>query len=149
MSLSRHHRWDCDVVDGMPAELRALVQEFGTHLVHEFVGCGVPPHRIRHLIHAVWGGAREPRQAAPLVQGRGGERQLGQALACGAISSPRALRGFLRVQGFALVPTTPSRVMLDASLSAMDRCGRVTREQKHTIRLRDAIAAEMAWADGL
>src|ERR1700761_3981407 len=60
-------------VDLLPPALRDLVHEFGWSVVRNFLDCGVTdPRRIRHLVHTVWLGPREPgnkRAAGKQVSG--------------------------------------------------------------------------------
>lgn len=41
-------------LDELPPELRALVHEYGSNVVHAFMDCGVTkPNRIKHLVETV------------------------------------------------------------------------------------------------
>ena len=60
---------ECESVDKLPPQLRALVHEFGFSVVKAFLDAGVTkPSSIRHLVHIAWLGAREPgnKRRAPV-----------------------------------------------------------------------------------
>lgn len=57
-------------IDAMPAELRALVHDYGQSIIDAFVQCGVTrPRHIRHLVETVRRGSVEigNREGAPLL----------------------------------------------------------------------------------
>ncbi len=129
--------------DAMTPELRACVHEFGFPIVHAMLEAKVrKPSLIRQLVHEVWAGARQPRQ-------RAAKREVSPALnnldwlliqAKAEITAPELLR-FLAMSGLVIVPREPSAAMLNASMTAIDGMGLLTKPEKHRIRLREAVKA--------
>ena len=131
-----------DKTDALPKALRDCVHEFGYSVVHTFVQCGVThPNTIRHLIHTVYKGAREPGNKRPAAKGH--HRALDALddyllLHEGTITG-RSLIGLLREASCVVLPREPTPAMVGASIAALSTHGIVTYEQKHLIRLRAAI----------
>lgn len=135
---------DIENVDNLPPAFRALVHEFGWSIVRAFMDCGMTqPHRIRHLIHTVWQGNKEPankrKSAGP------GSRALSSLddllIQSGSSVNAQTVIGLLRSADLAAVIRDPTPNMIAASSNALDEAntGRVTHEQKHQLRLRAAI----------
>jgi hypothetical protein len=101
------------LTDNFDDDLRACVHEFGFAIVHALAECHVrDPRRIRHLVHEIWDGARQPRQR--LYDGSATLEKLDWLLVqAGAnITAPELLR-FLWDRGMTFVPRDPTQDMLD------------------------------------
>lgn len=129
-----------ELVDSMPPSLRACVHEFGSPIVDACLQAKVSdPRRIRHLVHVIWEGARQQGQRTSNLHTL--DWLLIQA---GAEMSASALLRLLESKSYALVPNSPTRAMLDASLAEVSGHNvRVTKEEKHRRRLRAALMAGM------
>lgn len=136
-------------VDAMDPELREVVHDFGLTVVDAFLQQNIKSSRIiRHLIWQVLRGSRE-------VGNRSGmERPRLQPWPVEAINDELALLRLPPVgeriasalidHGKTLVPIEPSDRMVAASIAALDGLThRVTKEVKHRLRLRRAIAEAM------
>ena len=146
MSDSRFHTErvlrSFETLERFDPALRDCVHEFGMAIVQLCLHVGVTdPRRIRVLVHGIWSGARSvgqrgshpvevldwllPQQTEPI--------------------STKAIVGVIHAKGHTIVSRTPTKAMVDASLSALDDEGWVTKQEKHKLRLAAAIrAAEMA-----
>jgi hypothetical protein len=129
--------------DGMPRELRECVHEFGYAIVRACLNAGVrDPARIRQLVAEIWRGARHQ-----------GGRRVGRPqssalnlldwvlLQAGAQITAAALIRLLDTNSLAVVVKEPTSAMVDASMSALDHVGFVSKRDKHKMRLRAGIAA--------
>ena len=97
------------------------------------------PRRIRQLVHVIWEGARQQGQRTTNLHTL--DWLLIQA---GADVSAAALLRLLEAKSYALVPVSPTRAMLAASLAEVSGHNvRVTKEEKHRRRLRAALMAGM------
>ena len=129
-------------VDNMPPGLRGCVHEFGFAIVHALRSNGISnPAQIRQLVHEIWRGARQPAQ-------RGGynkQPMLGHLdwllLQAGASIGAKTLVRVLYQNSMVIVPRDPGKIMIDASMDAVNHMGVVSKAQKHRNRLRAAIDA--------
>lgn len=128
----------CDLVDNLSPGLRECVHEFGFAIVTACMTQGVKtPHGIRHLVNAIWAGARQPEQRSGAAQTL--DWMLIQA---GAGISAATLRRVLAGYSLHIVPDSPTREMLAASMAEVSAFSeRMTKEEKHRRRLRAAIRA--------
>jgi len=118
--------------------LRDCVHEFGMAIVQLCLHAGVTdPRRIRVLVHGIWSGARSvgqrgshpievldwllPQQTEPI--------------------STKAVISVIHANGHTIVSRTPTKTMIEASLTALDDQGWVTKQEKHSLRLAAAIRA--------
>jgi hypothetical protein len=135
-------------IDNLPPETRALVHEFGWGIVSAFLDVGIKkPSIIRHLVETTMRGAYETRERrrswlaiAPAVE------DMAQVLHdIGSSENPGALVRGIRRRGGALLRMKASRVMVNASVAALDdpkhRGRRFDVFEKHKIRLDAALAA--------
>ena len=134
---------DCETVDKLSPQLRSIVHEYGLSVVRAYLECGVSsPKRIRHLIHQTYLGAREVSNRPRIC---GASRLLQQLddilIKLGAGPSGKMLIRELWAADFVLIQHQPSAMMIDASLSALDNVGSVTKHRKHELRLISAINA--------
>ena len=136
----------CEAVDGLPPAVRALVHEFGFSSVAQCYMAGVrSPKMIRHLIYAIWRGSSEPgNHAARSINGVPTLRVLEDQLAAGRINSVRALVQFLDHHSYTIVPTSPTKEMIEASIAETGKLGLVSKTEKHTARLTAALRAYAA-----
>lgn len=127
-----------EAIDRLPADLRACVHEFGWAIVNAFLGQGIrSPRTIRFLVKEIWAGARQPTQRS------GAYATLDWLLVqAGANISAATLQRILGEYSLAIVPVSPTRKMLNASMAEVSGFNaRVTKEEKHRRRLRAAIQA--------
>lgn len=138
----------CDAVDRMPAHLRPLVHEYGLSTVLAFLAKGITkPQDIRHLIGAVWVGAREPGNKAANDEHRGTHRSMvaldrvmiGLGGGVPAVKLARALYHL----GYAVMPYShPTAEMVAASMAAVTGFDpMLTKKDKHGRRLSAAMHA--------
>ena len=131
-----------ETVDNLPGDLRACVHEFGYPIVDACLQMGVrKPANIRQLVHVIWTGAREPHQRHPTKNGvmTALDWVLMQS---GCDLSALSLWRILRQAGWAIVPTTCTNNMVEASLAEVsDFTVRCTKPEKHRRRLEAAIKA--------
>jgi hypothetical protein len=125
-----------EVVDQMPADLRACVHEFGLTIVLQMLNAGVTKARvIRHLITTVRAGSVE-------IGNRNLSLEQKQEM-------DRRSAGRLRNAGLLVVPEIPTDAMVQASIDALCDAGladsQVDRRRKHTVRL---LAANVAGHSG-
>jgi len=128
-------------VDAMSPELRGCVHEFGLPIVHACLNAGVTtPRAIRRLVSEIWGGARQQGQQS------GARNTIDWLLVqAGAGISSKTLNRILNENNLAIVPCSPTRAMLDASMKEVSGYNvRCTREEKHRRRLIAAIRATFA-----
>lgn len=132
---------DPDVVDMLPAPLRSVVHEFGWSVVRAFLDSGVRnPATIRHLIHTVWLGAREPGNKRPLATNNILAQIDDVLVRSGSGISARALLRQLRAVNHTITVREPTQHMIAASIAALGSVPRVvTYEEKHRLRLRAAL----------
>lgn len=127
-----------NVTDTMPPELRACVHEYGYAIVHVFLQHGIrKPSVIHQIVRECWEGARQPSQKRPdmgtldwlLVQREAN------------ISAAELIRA-LRYNDLLVVPRTPTRQMLTASMAEVSGFNeRITKTEKHRRRLAAALIA--------
>jgi hypothetical protein len=128
--------------DAMAPELRQCVHEYGLPIVSACVKYGVrKPAHIHELVKEIWDGARQLGQ-----RGNGVENRLDWLLMqAGAVISAATLIRFLHSHSMVILPNHPTDQMIDASLETVaNHDVRVTKRQKHTLRLRAAIDAYVA-----
>ena len=134
-----------DVVDRLPAAYRALVHEFGMSMVNDFVIAGVgDPKTIRRLIAVVRRGAREiNNKRPPNIATAPALNALDVVLTqMGAGIPGRAVAGALRDLDYLILPISPTKVMIAASMATVaNHDVRVTKEGKHERRLQAALRA--------
>lgn len=134
-------------VDAMPPELRQCVHEFGYAIVNACLLAGVTkPNNIRHLVHEIWNGARQPEQKmAGSGQRQGSVRTLHfldwVLIQGGAGISAEKLVRLLWLKDYVIMPREPIKEAVAASMDAIAGMGPLTKEQKHRIRLRASIKA--------
>jgi hypothetical protein len=125
-------------VDALSPALRGCVHEFGYPIVHACLNAGVTtPRAIRVLVSEIWGGARQQGQQS------GARNTLDWLLIqAGACINSKTLNRILNENNLAIVPCSPTRAMLDASMKEVSGHNiRCTREEKHRRRLIAAIRA--------
>lgn len=125
-------------IDSMPRDLRECVHDFGLPIVSVLTKHGVRnPRHIREIVREIWAG---PRQVG---QGDGVQGAIDFALLRGGISY-KTLRRLLADFSMAIVPTTPTRAMIEASMAEVSGGGEImTKREKHIRRLRAAVMAEL------
>jgi hypothetical protein len=133
-------------VDAMSPEMRACVHEFGYSIVAAFAQFGIRnPTAIREITRACWEGPRSPRQRRPvngtldwlLVQS-------------GAQINAAQLCRVLRMNSLLIVPQTPTKSMIDASMNEVKNHGTLcSKHDKHRIRLVAALAAGADYFEGV
>lgn len=127
-----------DETDQMPPKLRQCVHDYGYAVVNQFRMAGVTnPAMIHQIMHEVWNGPRQPKQAANSVL----SKMDALIMQAGEHISAAALVRFLWTNGLAIVPKEPSTHMVAASMAALDNDAWVSKERKHQLRLRAAIKA--------
>lgn len=130
------------ITDNMPGPLRACVHEYGFTIVNAYIEAGVKdPAKIRYLVNTTWIGARE---AAQKRYKKSGILSTLDWLLMQSGSSITALT-LWRVcfaSGWAIVPSNPTKSMIDASMAEVSGFNVVcTRREKHQRRLIAAIKA--------
>lgn len=138
MTLSAKRINQVLAVDALSPELRQCVHEFGYPIVHACLNAGVSsPRAIRVLVSEIWSGARQQGQKS---DARNTLDWL--LLQAGACISSKTLNRVLNENNLAIVPCSPTRAMLDASMREVSgHSVRCTREEKHRRRLIAAIRA--------
>jgi len=132
-----------DEMEHMSADLKECVHEFGYAIVDACRTVGIEqPRHIRHLVHVIWDGARQPLQRRPL------STLDWLLLQAGAEISGARLIGYLAAHGFLVVPREPNIKMVEASMDAVHHMGRVTKTEKHRNRLRAALKVGAAKLSG-
>jgi hypothetical protein len=130
------------ITDNMPGPLRACVHEFGFSIVNAFTVAGIKdPDVIRHLVHTTWTGAREAAQKkAPK---NGPLATLDWVLAqSGSSITALTLWRICFSASWAIVPTTPTVAMIDASMEEVSGFDiSCTKHWKHRRRIEAAIKA--------
>lgn len=136
------------VVDEMPAPLRRCVHEYGSPIVNVCVKFGVKsPRHIDEIVREIWDGARNPNTRMN-ARGEASANIIHDKLdwllmQAGASTSAKTLVRFLWERGFVIVTREPGQAAIDASMSTVSNFDmRVTKERKHLLRLRAAIAAQ-------
>lgn len=138
MTISAKRRDQLVAVDALSPDLRRCVHEFGYPIVHACLNAGVTSaDAIRVLVKEIWGGARQQGQQS------GARNTLDWLLIqVGAGISSRTLNRVLNENNLAIVPCSPTRAMLDASMKEVSGHNiRCTREEKHRRRLIAAVRA--------
>lgn len=131
-----------ELVDGMTPGLRECVHEYGFAIVNACLQAKVRnPATIHQLVREIWEGARQPRQRRP----RGGTLDW-LLLQAGAQVSAAQLSRVLKNNDLAIVPLTPTRQMLAASIAEVSNFNVVcTRTEKHRRRIVAAVRAGSAY----
>lgn len=135
-TLSKKRVEALNSTDAMSRELRQCVHEFGYPIVKMFLDMGISsPAKIRQIIKEIWNGQRQA------VQNTGTVNAVDVLLAQGVVSWSGLIR-FLADNNLVIVPTSPTREMIDASMGALsDHTIRCTKEEKHKRRLIAALKA--------
>lgn len=136
--LSERRVRSLTLTDVMSPEMRACVHEFGGAIVDACVQAKVTqPNRIRQLVLEIWAGARQDGQVG------GAEGTLDWVLMqAGANISAAKLERVLADFDLRIIPVTPTREMLDASMAEVSGFNeRMTKSEKHRRRLVAAIKA--------
>lgn len=137
ISARRQRAWND--VDAMSPEWRALVHEYGYAIVDACRNCGVTePRRVHELVRVIWDGARSDWDK---------RRRVGVLdwllIQAGSPLSAAAISRILANEHLAILPLTPTRPMIEASLREVSggtvRC---TKWEKHRRRLAAALTAE-------
>ncbi len=125
----------------MPPKLRECVHAYGYAIVRACLDVKVSdPNRIHALVNSIWEGARQPAQRRE----RGGALEW-LLIQAGAEISVATLMRVLANNDLAIVPLKPTNGMIDASMATVSNFDlRVTKTEKHRMRLKAAIAAGMA-----
>lgn len=130
---------DLAETDGMPAELRACVHDYGSAIVRALLRHGVTkPAHIREVVREIWDGARQPSQR--LGHGSRTINMLDWILMQqGRDLSARTLLRVLYDHSFIVLPLEPTPQMIEASVATIRNFDqRVTKTEKHRRRLRAA-----------
>lgn len=134
-------------IDQLDPGLRECVHEYGEAIVNACLLAGVrEPRRIRQLVREIWEGARQLTQRRPPKLGSL-DWVLMQA---GAQISAKTLVRILRDNSHYIVPLDPTSQMVEASKNTVSNFDmRLTKTEKHRLRLRAAIAAGVKhiWPD--
>jgi len=143
--LSGRRMRSLEETDGMPADLRACVHEYGYAIVHACVEAKVTdPRRIRQLVREIWSGARQPAQRIGTgTPHRNALEYLDWVLIqAGAEISAATLIRVLRDNHLVVVPDEPTFQMIEASKATVSNHNmKVTKSDKHRLRLKAAIKA--------
>lgn len=145
MSAALEQDWGMAAVDALKPEHRALVHEYGLACVDALLQAGVTkPGQMRQIIGTIRAGGGTDRRPLygfkPENKGRAVLAALDPFLvAQGAGFTGRQVVQVIRDKGYSVLPRTPTREMLEASLHALDNKGLVTRIDKHTLRLQAAL----------
>lgn len=137
ITISDSTRRALAMTDDWPADMRACVHEFGFAIVYACVSVGVTkPNTIRALVREIWEGARQQHQRTTptgtlewlMIQNGG---------------VPLAtLARVLDNKSLVIVSREPTRAMIAASMAEVSGfTERITKQEKHTRRLRAAIKA--------
>lgn len=131
--------------DELPGPQRELVHEFGFEIVRAFRDAGIKePRIVRHLVLTCWDGPRSmsetTRKHAP--QSRIMQRLDWLLINARASITAETLVRVLWHSNVALIPMSPSEVMVDASIAATADMGLVSKYEKHRGRLRAALVAQ-------
>lgn len=134
--LRREHSFE--ITDNMPPQLRACVHEYGFAIVYVCLKHKISsPAAIHDLVREIWEGARQPSQRRAIA----GTLDW-VLLQAGAEINAARLRRVLLDNNLFIVPRNPTRRMLAASMATVSGFNqRVTKEEKHRLRLIAAIAA--------
>lgn len=131
-----------DRVDAMPRPLKECVYDYGLPIVEVLVKHGVKnPAHIREIVREIWNGARSGVQRQHSNPLGSADWLLTQSV--GQISI-RALMRTLSDNNMVIVPVSPTRAMLAASMAEVSTFDiKCTKEEKHRRRLRAASRAAM------
>lgn len=135
---------DCDWVDSLPPDIRAVVHDYGQTRVRFCLQAGITDGKtIRNLLASLLLGSPDGTNRTHKIGANRIETAIDSILlGLGAPAVARELVTTLRRNGgLTIIPLEPTPIGIDASLGALDRIGYVTREQKHKIRLRAAVRA--------
>jgi len=138
-ALSKSRLDALDRTDHLPSGLRQCVHEFGMPIVSVLMKHGVKnPAHVREIVRECWWGAREGGQTSGYMSA------LDFLLARGPVNSKTLMR-ILNDSGMVIVPTTPTRAMINASVAEVSNHDLIcTKEEKHRLRLMAAIKAAAA-----
>jgi len=133
-------------LEKMSPDLRECVYEYGEAIVVACLCAGVKdPKNIRQLVREIWEGARQPLQR---------RKKMGSLdwilMQAGANISAKTLVRILRDNHHYIVPEQPTTQMINASMNTVSNFDqKVTKKDKHALRLRAAIAAGVKhlWPD--
>ena len=127
-----------DEIDRMPSGVRECVHEYGYPIVKAITKYGITkPSHIRDIVREVWAGARQENQTSGAYNTI--EWLLGQQ-----VPTMKTLRRVLADNDLAIVPCTPTKAMLEASMIAVNpSCGYLTKTEKHRRRLSAAVRASI------
>lgn len=125
-------------IERFPAELRQCVHEYGYPIIKQFICCGITkPGQIHNLMREIWEGARSSRQSRQ----RSGILDWLLIQAGAEITAAELCRA-LRASNLIIVPTTPTKAMIEASMATVSGFNlKVTKMDKHRLRLLAALDA--------
>lgn len=128
-----------EALEALPEHLRPLVHEYGLPIVQACLMAGVTrPNIIHQLVREIWEGARASRQNRQ----RSGVLDWLLVQAGAEITSPELARA-LKMNNLQIVPAVPTARMINASLAEVSGFNqRVTKTEKHRLRLAAALKAE-------
>jgi hypothetical protein len=140
---------DFELLETMEGGLRSVVHEFGFEIVNACRVYGVTkPHHIRHLVHEIWAGARQPMQSVAKRKGAQ-SRALNNLdwvlLQAGSQVSAARLIRVMDTNGLQVVGQSVLPAMVNASMSAIDGMGLLSKRRKHEIRLQEALKVGRKW----
>lgn len=127
--------------DQMPRPLRECVNEFGYAIVSCCLISGITsPSVIRKIVPEIWAGAREQSQRHGAIGTL--DWLLVQA---GAGISAATLRRLLAQNNMLIVSAEPTAAMTTASMSTVAGgvYGKISKQEKHRLRLQAALRAEL------
>ncbi len=139
-----------EATDLMPGPLRECVHEFGFAIVNACISLGIKePRHIRHLVHEIWRGARQPHQRQNLHKPK--EERHSTVLdhldwlliQSGSKIGAATLLRVLWAHHLVIVPIDPSDTAIAASMEEVANFDqRVTKYEKHRRRLKAAMMAQ-------
>ncbi len=136
--IGRRRREALTKTDALPKEIKQVVHDFGLPIVDVLWKHGIKRAVVmREIINTIMLGPRQEGQRNGVMS------SLDVILAQGPINSS-ALTRLLNENSMTICTVEPTRKMLDASLSEVSGFNmRVTKEEKHRLRLRAALRASM------
>ena len=135
-----------DEIDSLSKEMREVVYEFGWGIVHPLIRAGInKPGQARHIIQTILKGSYETQERFNATRriSLAGERMNEATRSLGLNCNGQAVVEAYRRFGGLCLSMTPTRPMIEASMSALDRRPpKVWKtEDKHRVRLHDALKA--------
>ena len=126
-----------DRMDALPRDLREVAHEIGLPIVEAFMQAGVAKaSSMRHIARMFWTNANGQHESRT-----GAATHLDVMLArSGGCPNSDALASLLSSVGVALVSVAPTARMVRASIEEIGNHGIVSKERKHCLRLKAAIA---------